>query len=399
MSKRGYLLSVIIIAACAGVVWGCWGAWPRVTAWAIVIALLVAYIILKALREPVLYDRRLSAPDVSADDSYLDTSGEREEAPAQGDCVEHVEHAPGEFPFAGGPAPMPAYGGGPAVGYDSPPGHCAPFLYPYFSVTCPPSMAPGCVCVVNVWAHLEQQLNEVRRRARCADANAALLGTKGPVQVAAGALLTVRLEITDLVIPEPADVLLWNGQIANAMFAVTVPKDIEPGPRRGVAYIGANGLRIARLHFVVDVGDQPAEPSRLPVKEFRHHTAFASYAHEDRDAVLARMQGMNKVAPDLSIFLDATSLRSGTDWRLRLRDEIVSRDVFYLFWSLAASRSAAVQWEWRCALAEKGLESIDPVPIESKPPRPDPPKELASLHFDDPELHFMSRPNRIDPAE
>src|SRR6202030_1216765 len=104
--------------------------------------------------------------------------------------------------------------------------------------------------------------------------------------------------------------------------------------------------------------------------------------------VLARIQGMQKVAPELDVFLDVLHLRSGQDWASRLQTEIPARDVFYLFWSSDASRSAWVEREWRCALETRGLDFIDPVPLAS-PREVPPPAELASKHFNDWVLAFM----------
>jgi len=43
---------------------------------------------------------------------------------------------------------------------------------------------------------------------------------------------------------------------------------------------------------------------------------------------------MKKILPELDIFLDVLSLRSGQDWEQQLRLQIPTKDVFFLFWSL-----------------------------------------------------------------
>src|SRR5439155_11200967 len=111
----------------------------------------------------------------------------------------------------------------------------------------------------------------------------------------------------------------------------------------------------ARLHFTVEVGPRAVPSDTLRAREERPRTAFASYASPDRDAVLARVQGIQKALPDLNVFLDVASLRSGERWEERLRAELTSRDVFYLFWSSHAKQSSWVEWEWRTALAERGI--------------------------------------------
>ena len=61
----------------------------------------------------------------------------------------------------------------------------------------------------------------------------------------------------------------------------------------------------------------------------------------------------------------------------------------FLFWSQAASESKEVEWEWRLALNNKGLEFIDPVPLED-PRQVPPPAELSSLHFGDKWISFKN---------
>src|SRR5258708_28342388 len=81
-----------------------------------------------------------------------------------------------------------------------------------------------------------------------------------------------------------------------------------------------------------------------------YRKAFASYARPDRDDVLARVQGMQKILPQLEIFLDVVSLRSGEEWQSKLWQVIPEHDIFYLFWSANAKKSAWVKEEWHCAL-------------------------------------------------
>jgi hypothetical protein len=154
------------------------------------------------------------------------------------------------------------------------------------------------------------------------------------------------------------------------------------GQKPGKISIFIDNLEIAKVHFVLTVGDAAAAPGIVNASTSAHRTAFASYASADRDTVLHIIQGMQKVAPDLDVFLDVASLRSGDRWAHRLVDEIGGRDVFYLFWSESASRSEWVEREWRCALERKGIDFINPVPLVSPAAIP-PPKELGELHFND----------------
>lgn len=155
----------------------------------------------------------------------------------------------------------------------------------------------------------------------------------------------------------------------------------------GEVKIRLRDLQIAKLDFILEVGLEESVTDDITSFEKRCSTAFASYSHNDRNKVLGRIQGMLKVLPDLDIFLDVASLRSGENWLKRLREEIATRDLFFLFWSNAASRSHWVETEWRTALETKGIDSISPVPLESPHEAP-PPKELSTLHFDEWTLAF-----------
>lgn len=262
-----------------------------------------------------------------------------------------------------------------------------------FSVTTPRILVAGQSFVLDVWAYTKDDLAVVIERARAAqNGRETRVRIKGPVSVARQAVMHLALQVPDFRIENLEDTIYWTGDIGNATFPVRVPSDATEGPHLGKVSILVSGLLIAKLDFEMEVGIAQQEADDVTRHEIRPRTAFASYASEDRDEVLGRIQGMLKVLPELDIFLDVASLRSGEKWLDRLEEEIESRDVFYLFWSLAASRSPWVEKEWRTALTTKGLEHISPVPLETPEEAP-PPHELASLHFGEWTLAYRSRPD------
>jgi TIR domain len=227
----------------------------------------------------------------------------------------------------------------------------------HFSVTSHSVVLPGTTFVINVWAHLEEQRKEVVLRAQeAADGIDVSVQSKGPARLGRGTVLLVRLQIEDLVIEDQEDTILWEGSIGNATFSAQVPSTAQKGQRCGLAKVYVSNLEIAKIHFAVEMGDKTSKQGRLRAQEKLHRTAFASYANEDRDAVLARIQGIQKAAPHLDVFLDVLKLRSGEDWEKRLWKEIPATDIFYLFWSEDASHSDWVEKEWRCALKTRGLD-------------------------------------------
>lgn len=259
----------------------------------------------------------------------------------------------------------------------------------HFSVSSPPTVVAGASFLVEVWAHLAMQRSAVLRRVRAsAGSGDVLLHSRGPVKVARGTVLTVQMAVEGLLLDDAQDTIFWEGEIGNAQFRAHVPEDALSGSRQGMARVYIDGLQIARIYFAIEIGDTLTAPDELSARVERHRRAFASYASNDRDGVLARVQGMQKVMPHLDIFLDVLSLRSGQDWEHELTTVIPASDVFYLFWSEHARRSTWVEKEWRCALSTRGLDFIDPVPL-SPPDVAPPPPELAGKHFNDWVLAFM----------
>jgi HEAT repeat protein len=252
----------------------------------------------------------------------------------------------------------------------------------WFAVTAPPAVEPSTSLIVDVWAHGKGDHREVRSRARAAAAGRQLLHrAAGPARIATGGEMSVTVTVPGFTPERTTETLWWTGEIATCSFALAVPREASAGPHVGRAEVHVSGLRVVTLLFQIDVA---AVLNPIPIDVTSHvtrlRTAFASYATEDRQTVLGRIQGMLSVMPDLDVFLDVMSLRSGERWMECLRKEIESRDAFYLFWSLAASRSEWVQREWRLALQSRGLDHINPVPLVSPEVVP-PPSELASLHF------------------
>ena|SRR5215469_15585672 len=73
--------------------------------------------------------------------------------------------------------------------------------------------------------------------------------------------------------------------------------------------------------------------------------------------------------------------------RMNCGSESQGTDIFYLFWCRHAKASKWVEREWRWALESRGLEYIDPVPLEGADAAA-PPPELAVKHFNNPLLPY-----------
>ena len=195
--------------------------------------------------------------------------------------------------------------------------------------------------------------------------------------------MQVQIDVPGFKVEESGGVLHWQGRDGVVGFIVAPASSrVTPGAHLGTVRILISGMPIASVYFKFEVGSGSQHRTDCTADVRWIESAFASYASQERDEVLARVQGMQKILPMLNVFLDVISLRSGQEWQQRIPQEIQSRDAFFLFWSRAASRSQWVDYEWRTALSARGLEFIDPVPIE-EPALAPPPSELASRHFGD----------------
>lgn len=257
-----------------------------------------------------------------------------------------------------------------------------------FAIFAPRSITPHSSFVLDVWAYLPNQYASIATIAQelGRDAN---LGRKTGVPIPRGAILTVAVHIDRLKIEDPIDTVVWNSEPTNASFIVKVPADRAIGQYSGKATIKHQGIAIAKIVFLISVDTAEARDYVDHSAETVYpKSAFASYASANRAEVLARIQGMKKVAPELDVFLDIFSLRSGQNWQQKLEQHVPTKDTFYLFWSEPAARSEWVEREWRLALSERGLDYIDPVPLE-EPDLIPPPQELKALHFSDAYLAYI----------
>jgi serine/threonine-protein kinase len=286
---------------------------------------------------------------------------------------------------------------GPAAGpaFDPPPAPSEPpeeILTPqpvpvldhvHFTITAPSRLEPGGSCELYFWVHLEKQRRSIIGRAMLAlgvrKPEGMVVKSEGPVSLARGTVVSARVSIRGLNVDPSEKSVVWSGDTGCASFVIAVPPGTAQRQYHGTVSIRVNSCEIARMDFLLRVAGRSG---RVPAKLKRHATAFASYASEDRDAVLARVQGMQKVAPWLKVFMDVVDLRSGELWEDKLYKVIRGSDIFYLFWCSHARASKWVDREWRYAYAKRGLEFIDPVPLEPPQSAP-PPDELKTKHFND----------------
>lgn len=202
----------------------------------------------------------------------------------------------------------------------------------------------------------------------------------GTYSVKEGGRIKIHLMSPDLTIEDNVEEQEWHKEYLNFYFAVMVPEDYKKKQILFIATVYIDDVIATRLKFVASCSS--TNEKTLKVERYDIKSAFVSYASQDRQRVARIIQGMRKARPDLDIFFDVEALRSGVDWENALYSEIEKRDTLYLCWSKNAKESKYVDTEWRYALLRKGIDCIEPIPLES-PINCPPPQELIRKHFNE----------------
>lgn len=197
----------------------------------------------------------------------------------------------------------------------------------------------------------------------------------------------ITLQSPDIPMDTQSAELSWNGTYAAADFDVLLPEDYDRRQLRLNARVYSGAAVLTDLKLILQV--EAAKQQELRLEKCSLRSAFISYASQDREKVVARIQGIQLSCPDMDLFFDAESLRRGEQWEPRLYREIEERDLFYLFWSRNAARSPWVAKELAYAMEKKGATAVEPVPLESPSVCP-PPESLQDRHFNDWTLRYLA---------
>lgn len=250
---------------------------------------------------------------------------------------------------------------------------------------------PGDCVLVQVFAYMPGYVNEAGDLAAEYDEEAKRLGSVSlTTEIMRGSMLTFELVIRDVAIHDPVQNLLWRGKTQSVQFEVSIPSDCGSKNLIGKVLISQDTVPIGQILFKIKVVSREvaADTTNLPTGDARRYRmAFISYASKDRPEVLRRVQMLTAVG--MRYFQDVVDLDPGDRWAQELYRHIDQSDVLFLFWSTAARESEWVRREWQYGLERKGEDFIHPVIIEGPPP-PEPPPELAHLHFADKMLYFIN---------
>ncbi len=268
------------------------------------------------------------------------------------------------------------------------------------TVFAPPTVRPRQEFLVQVFAHLPTQGEDARRLALEFDPEAERRGvTSLELEVSRGERLAFHLTLPGLLIDPPQASLVWQGRPASVQFRVSVPREHVPGGVVGTVTVSLQSVPVGHVKFKLVVAEatsrvSPAEPVATGESARLYRQAFISYASADRKEVLKRVQMLARLR--IRFFQDLLDLDPGVRWQKELYRNIDQSDLFLLFWSTRARESKWVLEEVRYAINRKGDNDLAPpeilpIVIEGPPP-PEPPEELAHLHFNDYLLYLMQSP-------
>jgi hypothetical protein len=177
---------------------------------------------------------------------------------------------------------------------------------------------------------------------------------------------------------------LWLEDWHSVEFKVQASPDL-PGFEPGVAtngklafYVGP--ILIAEVKFWAYFSEDTepiAAPAYSEVTDDAYQSIFVSYSHNDTSIVEQLEKAYRALG--MQYLRDVAILRSGEEWNPALLRKINEADIFQLCWSNAAKSSVYVEQEWRHALNLQRSHFIRPTYWEQ--PLPEPPPELASIHF------------------
>lgn len=259
-----------------------------------------------------------------------------------------------------------------------------------FSAVAPKQLIKGEYSIVDIVMYEESFkhiVDEIRRQSDSETQEK----KSGKIKVPEEANIKVILSSNDIEVEDNEMTGVWQGSYLSFSFPIYLPENYRKKQVLFVAKIFINNIIATNLTFVARCSsllEQKINVSREDVL-----TAFISYASQDRKKVATIVQGMQKARPDMDVFFDVESLRSGEDWEKTLFHEIEKRDVLYLCWSHNAKESEWVDREWRYAYSQKGIDGIEPMPIELPEECP-PPQELSGKHWNDKLLYLIGHLNK-----
>jgi len=233
-------------------------------------------------------------------------------------------------------------------------------------------------------AELRDELVQVvASRAEAVGARVSFSTSLSSTRLPIGAVLKIVPRLSQVICDPIAIELEWRGEVQEATFSVSAPSAV-PGDRVDGSidvYSGAILVGVIPVSLIVATGQPTSSPCIETARMFR--SIFASYSHADKTVVDACVRAYRALG--MYVLIDKDALMGGEQFERALDILIQRADLFQLFWSTKSKISPWVEKEWRQALALMGpagrKDSRFIRPLYWEEPMPQPPVELARLHF------------------
>jgi hypothetical protein len=244
----------------------------------------------------------------------------------------------------------------------------------------PDSAAPGEQFVVRFVAYPATAEDEhtARDLLRTASPSATVLLGKVACRWADGTEVTVRASGDHIEVKQAEKHFTWHGKCQSIDFLVKLDRKARARKVFLQLDVLVAGMVIGDIILEIAVirGEHKKSAQTNTVDGSVVRSAFASYSSYDRAKIALIIGALEQVKIDF--FVDCLDINPSEEWKERLRSEIDRRDRFWLFWSKSAAESKWVDWEWRTALADKGIAGIQAYAIEPDVPAP---PALSKLQF------------------
>jgi hypothetical protein len=264
------------------------------------------------------------------------------------------------------------------------------------SVFSVPEVKCGESILIQVFVHLIEKYLEAEALAKEFDEDATRRGlTSLDAEIARGTKLSFELSFRDIQIENPVNTIKWQGRTTQLGFEINIPENYASENLIGKLMVSQDSIPLGHIIFKIKVlkkvtlQKEPRKELPLGIAK-RYENAFISYASKDRSEVLRRVQMLSVTR--IKYFQDILNLEPGDRWERELYKKIDDADVFFLFWSKAASESEWVLKEIQYALNRKsGDEDFPPeiIPVIIEKSAPNPPVELKDIHFNDKIIYFI----------
>lgn len=257
----------------------------------------------------------------------------------------------------------------------------------YSSIFAPSEVKRKSHMIVQVYLHLYEETDKVKRLAQESDRKAerrdyiplhCTLKKGDKVDV----LLSIYGET--LLMSDKKNVV-WQGSFTKCSFDFFVSKEIDVDELSCVALLSVNGVPIGEMRFITSIVDTPIQLNPEIIAH-KYNKVFISYSHQDESKVKFLHEGLE--LGSVPHFFDRSYLKPGDVFPQKIQDYINSADLFILCWSENASNSDYVQKERLQALGraypqvqpEKAAKlRIYPMSIE---PRAELPSDMKNYyHF------------------